>query len=121
MCVFLFRTFPINAIFVEVLILIKKPATTFSSFAVRVHSVAMMYSILRAFCLFEGTGKTVTGVHIAYWFAKRNKQFQLQRDQDPSDIALPDSASKPKAPPQVIYCGPSNKSVDVVASKYAKV
>ncbi|KAL9956676.1 hypothetical protein ACROYT_G038193 [Oculina patagonica] len=68
-----------------------------------------------------GTGKTVTGVHIAYWFAKRNKQLQLQRDQDPSDIALPDSASKPKAPPQVIYCGPSNKSVDVVAKYMLRI
>lgn len=64
----------------------------------------------------EGTGKTVTGVHIAYWFAKRNMQLR----QDPLDIALPNSEDLPEAPPQVIYCGPSNKSVDVVASKCKK-
>ena len=58
----------------------------------------------------------MTGVHIAYWFAKRN----MQQRQDDLDIVLPDSGDQPKAPPQVIYCGPSNKSVDVVASKYQK-
>ena len=41
-----------------------------------------------------GTGKTVTGVHIAYWFAQKYKNSM------------------------VFYCGPSNKSVDVVARKY---
>ena len=67
--------------------------------------------------LLEGTGKTVTGVHIAYWFVKRNMQLR----QDPLDIALPNSEDQlPEAPPQVIYCGPSNKSVDVVASKCKK-
>ena len=65
----------------------------------------------------EGTGKTVTGVHIAYWFVKRN----MQQRQDDLGIVLPDSDGQPKAPPQVIYCGPSNKSVDVVASKCDKV
>ena len=48
---------------------------------------------------FSGTGKTVTGVHIAYWFAEQNKTKK---------------SKKKKSPPQVIYCGPSNKSVDVV-------
>ena len=55
-----------------------------------------------------GTGKTVTGVHIAYWFAQRNKELR------PEDIALDKEAPR-EAPPQVMYCGPSNKSVDVVA------
>ena len=81
----------------------------------------MMYCLRELFCPFEGTGKTVTGVHIAYWFAKRNKQLQLQKDEEPVDVVLPDNADKPKAPPRVIYCGPSNKSVDVVASKYTSV
>lgn len=57
-----------------------------------------------------GTGKTVTGVHIAYWFAQRNKQ----ESQDENTVCL-DSADKSKTSSQVIYCGPSNKSVDVVA------
>jgi len=67
---------------------------------------------LTCFRSLEGTGKTVTGVHIAYWFVKRNMQH--------FDLVLPDSDNQPKAPPQVIYCGPSNKSVDVVASKCKK-
>ncbi|XP_071791761.1 3'-5' exoribonuclease HELZ2-like isoform X2 [Asterias amurensis] len=45
-----------------------------------------------------GTGKTVTGAHLAHFFSEVNK-------------TLPDSGR----PPQVLYCGPSNKSVDVVA------
>ena len=61
------------------------------------------------FSVSTGTGKTVTGVHIAYWFAQRNKELR------PEDIALDLEAPEPReAPPQVIYCGPSNKSVDVV-------
>ncbi|XP_078614262.1 3'-5' exoribonuclease HELZ2-like [Branchiostoma floridae x Branchiostoma japonicum] len=42
-----------------------------------------------------GTGKTVTGAHLAYTFAKRNLNARS------GDV--------------VMYCGPSNKSVDVVA------
>lgn len=62
---------------------------------------------------FLGTGKTVTGVHIAFWFAKKNKQGCLGSH----DAIDPDTPDKPRAPPQVIYCGPSNRSVDVVAGK----
>lgn len=63
------------------------------------------------YCLFAGTGKTVTGVHMAYWFTKRNLQLLSQEDRSYTDPA------PPEAPPQVIYCGPSNKSVDLVARK----
>jgi len=66
---------------------------------------------LTCFRSLEGTGKTVTGVHIAFWFVKRN----MQQRHDDFGIVLPDSDDQPKGPPQVIYCGPSNKSVDVVA------
>ncbi|XP_038049673.1 helicase with zinc finger domain 2-like [Patiria miniata] len=45
-----------------------------------------------------GTGKTVTGVHLTYFFGEVNKQL-----------------SAVGRGPQVLYCGPSNKSVDVVA------
>ena len=44
-----------------------------------------------------GTGKSVTGAHIAYVFAKLNKKLGDNRC--------------------VLYCGPSNKSVDVVFGK----
>ena len=55
----------------------------------------------------------MTGVHIAFWFAKQNKQGCLA-SHDATDPYTPD---EPRAPPQVIYCGPSNRSVDVVAGK----
>ncbi|XP_036915978.1 helicase with zinc finger domain 2 [Sturnira hondurensis] len=45
-----------------------------------------------------GTGKTVVGFHIVFWFHKLNEE-------------LPPSGS----PSCILYCGPSNKSVDVVA------
>ena len=44
-----------------------------------------------------GTGKSETGAHIAYTFAMANKNMS------PSKC--------------VLYCGPSNKSVDVVLGK----
>ena len=71
-------------------------------------------SFFPCFYPFLGTGKTVTGVHIAFWFAKQNKQGCLGSH----DATDPDTQTKPKAPPQVIYCGPSNRSVDVVAGKF---
>jgi len=57
----------------------------------------------------SGTGKTITGVHIAYWFAEMNRR------NTPPDRTTPAEEIPEKAPPQVLYCGPSNKSVDVVA------
>ena len=41
-----------------------------------------------------GTGKSVTGAHLAYIFAKSNRKVNANQF--------------------VLYCGPSNKSVDVV-------
>ena len=42
-----------------------------------------------------GTGKSVTGAHLAYIFARAN-------------------SSRPHNNQCVLYCGPSNKAVDVV-------
>eukprot|EP00057_Strongylocentrotus_purpuratus_P026536 XP_011681010.1 PREDICTED: uncharacterized protein LOC579093 [Strongylocentrotus purpuratus] len=50
-----------------------------------------------------GTGKTVTGAYLAYFFTRLNTQIQAD-----------------KMRPQVLYCGPSNKSVDVVAAYLKK-
>eukprot|EP00057_Strongylocentrotus_purpuratus_P028231 XP_011682705.1 PREDICTED: helicase with zinc finger domain 2 isoform X2 [Strongylocentrotus purpuratus] len=50
-----------------------------------------------------GTGKTVTGAYLAYFFTRLNQQLRAG-----------------KMPPQVLYCGPSNKSVDVVAAYLKK-
>ena len=65
---------------------------------------------------FSGTGKTVTGVHIAYWFAEQNKRLKSYKVLE-KDTSETECAGAYKAPPQVIYCGPSNKSVDVVAGR----
>ena len=43
----------------------------------------------------------MTGAYLAYFFSKMNKK-------------LPPMG---KGQPQVLYCGPSNKSVDVIAGK----
>ncbi|XP_043992282.1 helicase with zinc finger domain 2-like [Gambusia affinis] len=52
-----------------------------------------------------GTGKTVVGVNIVYWFLKMNSEnpriSEDPRDKDKKEV--------------ILYCGPSNKSVDVVA------
>ncbi|RXN03714.1 helicase with zinc finger domain 2 isoform X1 [Labeo rohita] len=53
-----------------------------------------------------GTGKTVVGVHIVYWLLKNIQQ-------------LPATSSQKKT--AVLYCGPSNKSVDVVAGHLLKL
>ncbi len=55
-------------------------------------------------CIFTGTGKTVVGVHIVYWLFKNIQKRPVSNSQ------------KKRA---VLYCGPSNKSVDVVAGKFA--
>ncbi|XP_060692315.1 helicase with zinc finger domain 2 isoform X2 [Hemiscyllium ocellatum] len=53
-----------------------------------------------------GTGKTVVGVHIVYWFHRMNYDYNNQNyplDKEDKDKRC------------ILYCGPSNKSVNVVA------
>ncbi|XP_075384425.1 3'-5' exoribonuclease HELZ2 isoform X2 [Tenrec ecaudatus] len=45
-----------------------------------------------------GTGKTVVGLHIVFWFHKSNQEL-----------------GRSQGCPCILYCGPSNKSVDVLA------
>uniref|UniRef100_UPI003AB08215 3'-5' exoribonuclease HELZ2-like n=1 Tax=Centroberyx gerrardi TaxID=166262 RepID=UPI003AB08215 len=52
-----------------------------------------------------GTGKTVVGVNIVYWFCELNSKCD-RKYLDPKD------GNKKEV---ILYCGPSNKSVDVVA------
>ena len=53
-----------------------------------------------------GTGKSVTGAHLAFGFALLNRGERK-----------PQLMKKPC----VLYCGPSNKSVEVVLSKHVNV
>lgn len=54
---------------------------------------------------FIGTGKTVVGAYIVYWFSKLNSKIPWKlkelKDKEKREV--------------ILYCGPSNKSVDVVA------
>ena len=55
--------------------------------------------------LILGTGKSVTGAHLAYAFAVYNAQHV----KTPSIVKDGEQYARP-----VMYCGPSNKSVDRV-------
>ncbi|KAG1930154.1 helicase with zinc finger domain 2 [Pimephales promelas] len=70
---------------------------------------AIREAVTNPFTLIQGppgTGKTVVGVHIVYWMLKKIQQ-------------LPTSSSQKKR--AILYCGPSNKSVDVVAGHLLKL
>ncbi|XP_033628979.1 uncharacterized protein LOC117291425 isoform X1 [Asterias rubens] len=71
-------------------------------------STALRQALSQPFTVIQGppgTGKTITGAHLAYFFTNMNK-------------SLPPSA---KGRPQVLYCGPSNKSVDVISGYLIKL
>lgn len=54
-----------------------------------------------------GTGKTVVGLHIVFWFHKANEE-PVRAGGEAEGERRPRNAC-------VLYCGPSNKSVDVLA------
>ncbi|KAM5246258.1 3'-5' exoribonuclease HELZ2 [Ctenodactylus gundi] len=55
-----------------------------------------------------GTGKTIVGLHIIFWLHKSNQQ-QVPASSSPAGQEQPGR-------PCILYCGPSNKSVDVLAA-----
>ncbi|KAJ8359239.1 hypothetical protein SKAU_G00157640 [Synaphobranchus kaupii] len=61
-----------------------------------------------------GTGKTVVGVHIVFLFVMRNKPVL-------TSVASNDHNGEKKKDGCILYCGPSNKSVDVVAEHLVKL
>uniref|UniRef100_A0A4W5KBX3 Helicase with zinc finger 2 n=1 Tax=Hucho hucho TaxID=62062 RepID=A0A4W5KBX3_9TELE len=61
----------------------------------------------------SGTGKTVVGVHLVYWFFLQNQKV-------PNHLR-PKAASGSSKRRCILYCGPSNKSVDVVAGQLLKL
>ena len=88
-----------------------------------------------------GTGKTLTGAKLLYWFSVLNEQYNelvsearkrvhdsmecssdVTVDDDDSDVSSDSGVSsegntKRFAKRQVMYCGPSNSAVDVATSK----
>ncbi|XP_009560951.2 helicase with zinc finger domain 2 isoform X2 [Cuculus canorus] len=74
---------------------------------------AILDALRKPFTLIQGppgTGKTVVGTHIVYWFHKLNEEC-VEKEQTPS-------SEEEKC---ILYCGPSNKSVDVVAEMLLKM
>lgn len=78
-----------------------------------IQSMSVVVKIFSVYSfLFLGTGKTVVGTHIVYWFHKLNEE-SIEQDKTPCLEEEKDKRRK-----CILYCGPSNKSVDVVAGKY---
>ncbi|NXK71659.1 HELZ2 Helicase, partial [Amazona guildingii] len=79
---------------------------------------AILNALRKSFTLIQGppgTGKTVVGTHIVYWFHKLNE------DSVEKEKILPPDEETPKGKKCILYCGPSNKSVDVVAEMLLKM
>uniref|UniRef100_A0A663MTN0 Helicase with zinc finger 2 n=1 Tax=Athene cunicularia TaxID=194338 RepID=A0A663MTN0_ATHCN len=72
-------------------------------------------SLLSNLLVFLGTGKTVVGTHIVYWFHNLNQE-NAEKEQPPSS-----EEEKLNRRKSILYCGPSNKSVDVVAEMLLKM
>ncbi|NXS46353.1 HELZ2 Helicase, partial [Balaeniceps rex] len=73
---------------------------------------AILNALRKSFTLIQGppgTGKTVVGTHIVYWF------HQLNEESAKTEPTPCFEEEKPKGRRCILYCGPSNKSVDVVA------
>ncbi|NXP02449.1 HELZ2 Helicase, partial [Thinocorus orbignyianus] len=80
---------------------------------------AILMALKKSFTLIQGppgTGKTVVGTHIVYWFHKLNEEINKKEQTPPSE-----EEEKPERRKCILYCGPSNKSVDVVAEMLLKM
>ena len=62
----------------------------------------------------SGTGKTVTGAHLAYALAMKLRREDSSQQLQP---IVRGSVSVDRLRPCVMYCGPSNQAVNVVLSK----
>ncbi|NXJ08915.1 HELZ2 Helicase, partial [Odontophorus gujanensis] len=81
-------------------------------------SQAVLKALEKPFTLIQGppgTGKTVVGIHIVYWFHKLNEEATKKEQLPCLD------ANEPQGTKCILYCGPSNKSVDVVAAILMKM
>ena len=74
-----------------------------------VEQAAVKHALIHSFSLIQGppgTGRTLTAVRLAALFIRINRSLpaKYHGDQDRK--------------PQLLICGPSNKSVDVIASEF---
>ena len=68
---------------------------------------AVRHALIHSFSLIQGppgTGKTITAVRLSALFVRINRSLPVEYERN-------------KIRPQLMVCGPSNKSVDVVTSK----
>lgn len=84
----------------------------------KAHQVSPMHAPMfsTTILLTTGTGKTVTGAHLAYVLANKLHKDQLS-SKSPQLPAAAGSVSVEELRPCVMYCGPSNQAVNVVLSK----
>ncbi|NWX92460.1 HELZ2 Helicase, partial [Nothoprocta pentlandii] len=78
---------------------------------------AILNALKKSFTLIQGppgTGKTVVGSHIVYWFHELNQET-IEKEK-PQRLDEEGKGNK-----YILYCGPSNKSVDVVAELLMKM
>ena len=81
-----------------------------------VHDIVSTHVLWLTILLTTGTGKTVTGAHLAYVLANKLRKDQLS-SKSPQLSAAAGSVSMEELRPCVMYCGPSNQAVNVVLSK----
>ncbi|KAK3561442.1 hypothetical protein QTP86_002833 [Hemibagrus guttatus] len=68
-----------------------------------------------------GTGKTVVGVYITHHFYMKNKFLEENCPSQPARKEHDASSNEEKPKKRgILYCGPSNKSVDIVAEQLLK-
>ena len=84
-------------------------------------NVCHLWSVnaVRVMLTFTGTGKSITGAHIAYAFALLNRE-RRRSEAEADEPVEQTTVYKPSSLPPlkcVLYCGPSNPSVDVVLGK----
>ncbi|KAG8131557.1 hypothetical protein E2320_009478 [Naja naja] len=68
----------------------------------------------------SSTGKTVVGAHIVYWFHQLNQENNANTTRTgemPPQSTMGDTSFKS----HILYCGPSHKSVDVVAEMLMRI